>query len=427
MEVQLESLSPSPLQQHGPWHFHDSRLQQAPPLNLGAALLQAAVPVLNDRLQEISRVNRPIRQSTSESSDNPKPTKEASTAPLMPTRPGAKVPPITKPCDVDQSPALEDVKAPCSALAFSSGIPHGQVVLTFPLREASAPAGPFLKRGRPDTDVDGFNTAALGCKKRRLLRNMVTSRLSSPFSHPATHILNREGVICGDKRFLKLAALAAARRMNGPGGLAQAAPPPPSQSSLMRRAAVMNSFRLRMRTEAEREDDMDRPRIPDASLLEPSRGPMSTVDARFLGSFQPPAPPTPAVRISFQTPMSPITRARIQARASTPGSPTGLRPTEPPGPRHRLSPSPRLRPLRSPELRTTRPLVDLEDFDALDDESVAFPTSEHESRYEDEPEEVYADFGVIFGGDGESSEDENADHFEDYLDDVDGIPWNARC
>ncbi|EFX05592.1 hypothetical protein CMQ_3661 [Grosmannia clavigera kw1407] len=70
-----------------------------------------------------------------------------------------------------------------------------------------------LKRRRSVTDIDGPNTAALCCKKRRLRRYLVTSRLSQPFSQPATHILNRESVASGDKRFLKLAAIINARRI----------------------------------------------------------------------------------------------------------------------------------------------------------------------------------------------------------------------
>lgn len=52
--------------------------------------------------------------------------------------------------------------------------------------------------------------------------------------------------------------------------------------------------------------------------------------------------------------------------------------------------------------------------------------------------EVYADFSVIFGGGGGgekgNGEDEEdgagggaGEHFEDYMDDLDGIPWCARC
>lgn len=72
--------------------------------------------------------------------------------------------------------------------------------------------------------------------------------------------------------------------------------------------------------------------------------------------------------------------------------------------------------------------------DELDDDNVAFPTSEHESRYDsgDETDDVYADFSVIFGGGSEAeSEDEedrgsDHDHYEDYMDDLDGIPYTLR-
>ena len=62
-----------------------------------------------------------------------------------------------------------------------------------------------VKRARHKLDVDGPNTADLACKKRRLRIRLITSRLSQPYSQPATHILNREGIKAGDKRFLKLA------------------------------------------------------------------------------------------------------------------------------------------------------------------------------------------------------------------------------
>jgi hypothetical protein len=92
------------------------------------------------------------------------------------------------------------------------------------------------------------------------------------------------------------------------------------------------------------------------------------------------------------------------------------------------------------------------DDEADDQDDVAFPTSEHESRYEmvDEPDDVYADFSVIFGGgqramgkDGEDDDDDDEDDrpvgglafgddgggvagYEDYMDELDGIPWGAR-
>lgn len=48
-----------------------------------------------------------------------------------------------------------------------------------------------LKRRRPLWDVDGSHT--IGKKKRRLRLHLITSRLSRPFSSPATNIADRGG------------------------------------------------------------------------------------------------------------------------------------------------------------------------------------------------------------------------------------------
>lgn len=44
-----------------------------------------------------------------------------------------------------------------------------------------------VKRRRSALDVDGPDTAALSCKKRRLRSHLVTSRLSRPYSQPASY------------------------------------------------------------------------------------------------------------------------------------------------------------------------------------------------------------------------------------------------
>lgn len=125
-----------------------------------------------------------------------------------------------------------------------------------------------------------------------------------------------------------------------------------------------------------------------------------------------------------------LSLAAVEARPR----PTSLRLKATDSPRVRLPPSPRTRPLRSPEPGCSRPLypVDLDEEEELDDDEVAFPTSEYESRYDsgDNTEDVYADFGMIFGGGGaddeEEQEEEEQDHCEDYMDDMDGIPWTVR-
>lgn len=50
------------------------------------------------------------------------------------------------------------------------------------------------KRPRYKTDVDGERSAHLQSKKRRLLRDLITSRLSKPFAAPSTFINGRSGL-----------------------------------------------------------------------------------------------------------------------------------------------------------------------------------------------------------------------------------------
>ncbi|OAA67826.1 Peptidase S54, rhomboid domain protein [Niveomyces insectorum RCEF 264] len=133
-----------------------------------------------------------------------------------------------------------------------------------------------LKRRRSLSDVDGPNTGILSHKKRRLRRFLITSRLSQPFSQPATHIINRESAASDEMRLLKLAAIMNAKqsvrlvpqpprdlllssRKYHPSGikLVSHRPPPlftlvspPSPSEILRRAAIANRFRKRTHVEA---------------------------------------------------------------------------------------------------------------------------------------------------------------------------------
>ncbi|KAF3765241.1 hypothetical protein M406DRAFT_70268 [Cryphonectria parasitica EP155] len=93
--------------------------------------------------------------------------------------------------------------------------------------------------------------------------------------------------------------------------------------------------------------------------------------------------------------------------------------------------------LRSPELRARRGHVarPIEE-DQGDEDSLSFPSSNYIEDLAD-VEDVYADFGVIFGGAAERDEDVSgngpvtgtlhaAEHLEEYMDDLDGIPPAAR-
>ncbi|KAK4237619.1 hypothetical protein C8A03DRAFT_44548 [Achaetomium macrosporum] len=449
MGLQLEPVTQA-LEQYGPWHFRDVRFRQDHRAELQAALLQtAAIPGLSDTLREISKAGRADCHSSSRPEvtlpvlGEPEPTAQEFSGRSSPGR-------CTPAATADKIGRSLFPTTLHPFLGFRQIVPSGEDAVTFSLSAPAPPPRPCLKRRRPATDVDGPGTYSLSCKKRRLLRHLITSRLSQPFSLPATYILNRESVATGDKRFVKLAAIMSARRLNS-AVTAQSHPPAlqsqqPSPSTWLRRAAVLNRLRSRVCAEvAERGQVQVADLAAKAAVFQQGHGNSVFVGGRYLVTMtnvnQSPtaaAPMTPGPRGVPHSSSCPSPPPNSSAGAML--SPPGLRlqpsihvPTPGPPPTCGTClriPNPKLRPLRSPELRVTRPLVPLEDIEELDNDGVAFPTSEHESRYEDEPEEVYADFSVIFGGgDGDDSDEEGGgrDHFEDYMDDLDGIPWNARC
>ncbi|KAF2396843.1 hypothetical protein EJ06DRAFT_559484 [Trichodelitschia bisporula] len=80
------------------------------------------------------------------------------------------------------------------------------------------------KRPRPTSDIDGA-LAPFGKKKRRLRLLLITSRLSRPFSTPASH--------CADRGSSRIAVWARQRRLAAHG----------EPRAALRRAAVLNSAR----------------------------------------------------------------------------------------------------------------------------------------------------------------------------------------
>ncbi|KAI8182196.1 Polyamine oxidase 3 [Colletotrichum sp. SAR 10_66] len=70
----------------------------------------------------------------------------------------------------------------------------------------------------------------------------------------------------------------------------------------------------------------------------------------------------------------------------------------------------------------------LEELD--DDAPLAFPTSDQDCQYawadEDDLEDVYSDFGAIFGGSAQTRDGEDDGSYEEYLDELDGISIMAE-
>ncbi|KAI1840880.1 hypothetical protein JX266_012890 [Neoarthrinium moseri] len=262
------------------------------------------------------------------------------------------------------------------------------------------------KRVRASHDVDGPHTGHLPCKKRRLRLQLITSRLSLPFSLPATHILNRESdedtpVI---SRFVKYAALAAKRAGH--------------QTALVRKAAIMNRVRLTARKAAI------------------NRGLERLWKMTGMGSmshgFQLVTDSTGAMfpgRSGEQVPGPIVPRAwRPHTTTTIVDNSTGSTMTQF-SEVHDSNVS-RLDPVQHPTIAEHAPMATsiMTPLAGADEDEASFPTSDLD-RYaeisDEELDDVYADFGVLFGGGAgspETSEDDG--HFyEEYLDEVDGIIW----
>lgn len=346
------------------------------------------------------------RNTMTQPSLSPTPPRSKSSTNLRANQP----PPQPRRSSQPASPSL--LTSSLSALTFVTlelPEPLTPIVLPFRPHYKSKPPSPRPKRVRPLSDTDGPLTSTLPSKKRRLRRDLITSRLSQPFSQPATHILNRDGP-ASDKRFAKLATLINGGRLQHP---------PPT----LRRVAMRNRLRLRVEDDAKQRGDRAVPVVAWNVIMGLRTG-------EGFGGFRGEA------RRVLSPPSSPEGPGRPKRVGDGlgHGGPGKMWPMLP-GARVPLPPS-SLSPARTTERQRQktpeptdsprpRPVEDHED----DDEGCAFPGSGMwETALGDD---VYSDFGAMFGGgsgsDGEGDSDgEIEENYEDYMDELDGIPFNAR-
>ncbi|KAF2972167.1 hypothetical protein GQX73_g1405 [Xylaria multiplex] len=331
--------------------------------------------------------------------------------------------------------------------------PSSQLEVVFPVRQQA-------KRVRSSDDVDGPGTAALSCKKRRLLLYIVTSRLSRPFSLPATHILIRGS---GDSlhRIHQLAAIGA-RRATGQGAL------------LVRKAAILNRVRIGVRQAAvsrghtimaelaARGNALNHGLLLVTTPVPSATFPVADLSTILHGYGPETLPPVWRPHTtSFHPPidtrlhqqhhhahqqqqeqqkpggMVAMNRPSVQcANASTTAiqgkeicysnnhntaalTCTNARKQEGtfPKPGHFV-----------PSIVPPTPAP----ADASDEEdNTAFPSASFHDPYvdlsDDDMDDVYADFGVLFGSRSPEPRTANSSveerYYEEYLDELDGIPW----
>jgi hypothetical protein len=307
--------------------------------------------------------------------------------------------------------------SPKSSFQFDKAT-RGKCSFDLPHRSHSPPRG--VKRRRRAQDVDGPNTAGLCCKKRRLRADLITSRLSQPFSQPATHILNREGAESGDKRFLKMAtSVDTLRRIAH------------LHATSILRFSVMNRIRKRFgiarpgpqqqRMSPGQQSAAAQPREVDATAQAPWK-PQSLQVASGATYWRPsgvggysPSSPSPGYQGDRSPP--PLSKA-------SPPVPRVSKPIALPMPASDLAAtqertSSRIHSVASPELRPDRAAIEEEE------DSFAFLHPDFDDYADDDPEHVYSDFGAIFRpGSPDASGDDHS--YEEYLDELDGISWATR-
>ncbi|KAI0594864.1 hypothetical protein F4775DRAFT_414729 [Biscogniauxia sp. FL1348] len=335
----------------------------------------------------------PFGATTSTGLSSSKPSRRKS----KPDAPAATppLPPCPCPCPAHPSPPF---------LSPTSPPPPPPLPPPTPLFPFPPSRRPTPKRARPAHDVDGPETHTLAIKKRRLRLALVTSRLSRPFSAPATHICLRERGTHANARFRLLLLYVARRSGAAAGG---------GGGGYVRKAAILNrAMGVRRAAEAS---------MGSAGGVVGRGGVVEDYYGGFGFGFG----------YGVQMGTGPRVRERDDAGRRE-GIGIGIRRADCSALLAKTVTAPRV--VEQPPLAYRAPppppLSQGVDITAADEDAeISFPGSAMRyadlSDEDDMGDDVYADFGVLFGpGAGEGGGGGKAD-CEGYLDELDGMRWGA--
>lgn len=303
-----------------------------------------------------------------------------------------------------------------------------------------------VKRRRNRLDVDGPNTAGLSSKKRRLRLDLVTSRLSRPYSEPASHVHCRYGSM------RRVATTAVANRALGGGGGGQATGSTTSQqkkgggasadasmgsssTSTFLRYSIMNRMRKRLGLKG---PGVLRVGKADAAMggmggaaqsswhpekTRSSSGSKAPAQGMSAGASPGPAPLRRPVTRRAELP-HPGQYSRAPARSRTQQPPQQSSEPQRQLPPLKMSPRDRPGPSRSAAEPRRPPRKHL---DEAGEDSFGFLHAEEgpaDDGLAEEPDDVYCDFGMLFGRTAEGLSPEGADRLaERGLDPNDDLAW----
>ncbi|KAL5598706.1 hypothetical protein BROUX41_003381 [Berkeleyomyces rouxiae] len=318
-----------------------------------------------------------------------------------PSRPTAAPPakPASKPLLTSEN--FPFPSAPCQTSKTHLQIPTPKPALAFKPH----------KRSRPASDVDGSHTQDLSLKKRRLAFQFATSRLSPPFSLPASHILNRELALTATTKLLRM--LSPEQRLGRARGLGQAVQ--------FRRLVALNWMRVGLDTRGgwvASQEPVPRARNAAVEGVNGSTGDRLHQDS--IATRKPVVKACPHVA----TLIAPSPRAVAASREELSQPEPLLQASHPDPEPHKTDDD------------------EVYEISNDDDEDSAFPMASFAGQYADDPEEVYSDFGLIFspgsghpplaaaqpGPTAQQVAHRMSCPTEDsgYLDEMDGITWTFR-
>ncbi|KAL7895927.1 hypothetical protein HDV63DRAFT_92820 [Trichoderma sp. SZMC 28014] len=264
------------------------------------------------------------------------------------------------------------------------------------------------KRCRLGSDVEGPNTATTSRKKRRLRTQLITSRLSQPFSQPATHILNRNGRQVGDRRFVKMAVtLDSSRRAAH------------LQETAYLRYSIMNCMRKRMGITKSHDSAKTGHGVDTYA-----KAPWQSRDAKAVPEAKAKTLETdPGTYQASQLTLKEAADVQSETLAKVPAcrlsKPRALPLPSADADATNERSSARIDSTKSPEPRP--PWI----YDDGEEDSFAFLHLDEE-HLDDDDSDVYCDFDALFGAKATSPDPQSASEehtYEEYMDELDGISW----
>ncbi|PTB65081.1 hypothetical protein BBK36DRAFT_1169857 [Trichoderma citrinoviride] len=396
---------------------HDPLVVEAGPIGVGLHSLGATRPRLSMAKAALSR-----RKSSDFLLEAPHRHRLKSTT---------RKPPPTTVLSSSSSPTLKERPRPDELVRFAIVDRSKLAAFEFSLDTAAQRGSRRgVKRCRLGSDVEGPNTASVGRKKRRLRSRLITSRLSQPFSQPATHILNREGRQVGDRRFVKMAVMLDSSRRAAY-----------LRATAYLRYSIMNRMRKRMglqryycqASSAKEGHDVDGSgntvqqgidtftRAPwqqsqsQQAVKTAPEARFSFPEARKGAAAAPPAPqePVQSVETLAKAPACRLSKPIALPLPSADADATNDRT------------SARIDSTTSPEPRP--PLAWM--YDDCEEDSFAFLHADEEHLDDDDDDDsgdVYCNFDAIFAAKATSPDPQTPaeEHtYEEYMDELDGISW----